>query len=122
MGMSASKSVVALRACYGSMGLRLTDLQGLLDVVAHEVSHRLRLTAGRSLPTDNTSSTMFTRQHLVRLILHTGLRFASEMMMDTMPFACTSDGRALPAARQQLHGANAWSSSVSWSFEASTTG
>ena len=44
--------------------------QGLLDVVAHEVAHRLKLTQGRPLPTDNSSSSMFTRQHLVWDVSH----------------------------------------------------
>ncbi|KAK9842858.1 hypothetical protein WJX74_003528 [Apatococcus lobatus] len=40
----------------------------LLNAVAHEVSLRLKVTAGRQLPIENSSSTMFTRQHLANIL------------------------------------------------------
>ena len=65
-------TLLSSSACHATVQLSkasrkmLLLLQDLMTTVADEISHRLRLTAGHKLPSDNASSTMFTRQHLVR--------------------------------------------------------
>ncbi|KAK9861764.1 hypothetical protein WJX84_008936 [Apatococcus fuscideae] len=76
--------------------------KGLLDVVAHEVAHRLKLTQGRPLPTDNSSSSMFTRQHLANMLwayatleTHPGLSMLSLATSDLAKMAPTCNPQEL---------------------------